>query len=962
MQRLLKLPRLGGRPDLGVFALFVAFTLGVYSVELLGGPIYYGTDTLTFYYPLTEWAAVWIREGYLPRWTPVIFGGYPLMADGEIGLLHPLNLLLLATLPVEIAYAWHRALHSLIAATGAYTLARSIGAGRIGSAIGALSFAYCSFMVGHLQHDNIIRTAVWLPWLLVAAERALRAEGPARVRWTLAGALVLGIQGLGVHVQPLLLSLLMLGAYVLVGPLGGARNAESLLAYLRSRALVGGCMVVLGLALACVQLLPLLLLGLRSTRPGLATYAYATSYSVSPPQLLTLLFPFAFHFDAERNWALWPPHESTLFVGVAPLVVALLAVRLLRSRAIAFFGVVAILSVVLSLGDYLPIKPYELISSLPGFNVLRAPGRFSLLFALSVACLAALGLDAVHSRAGSGPSRVLLVIILGGAAIVALLAASRIWLWIDPLAARDILDAVYVQTSKENWLMGPWHVYYGMLGLARADNWSTLFALGVLAVSVVAPWAWSSRPGPHGLWPAALLLVTIADLGFFATTFVSRRPIEQLRPRSAALAAIPREAIPPRVFVDPELNQTLGANQLAGLRIATINGYSSLEPGRMSAYWWSIVAQDDELADIFGVRYSVLPKRSRGQRTFDGLPYHPADRLLSGTAGSPSGVERFTIPPSDVTAIVLVGAVESLAPTVPGEAVGRVMLEAEDGASFSLEIVRGEHLDEFAIGVWPDAAESGAHVAWLGPGPAKGPGNEPAGRLYGAVVAIEPGLSRVVSVEATALLPRARLHLNALGLVGSDGRMLPITSSARAKYRQVFEDANVRVVENQAAFPRAFLVGAAIRPDPANPTVEQLATTAWDPRREAFVDGIERSRGAPSDTVGTATIRTFEPDRVVVDVQVAAPGFLVLADRLDDGWRVYVDGVEAEILRANGVARAVEVRPGARDVTFGYDPWWLQVGAAISGGALFIVAVTAIRTRARATRAVAVRTTRTVPA
>ena len=92
----------------------VGFSGAVFFTELTGGPIFYGRDTTTFYYPLTRWAADQIRAGQLPLWTPTIFGGYPLYADGEAGLLSPIQSALLWALEMPLAYSAARALHFLV--------------------------------------------------------------------------------------------------------------------------------------------------------------------------------------------------------------------------------------------------------------------------------------------------------------------------------------------------------------------------------------------------------------------------------------------------------------------------------------------------------------------------------------------------------------------------------------------------------------------------------------------------------------------------------------------------------------------------------------------------------------------------------------------------------------------------------------------------------------------------------
>jgi uncharacterized membrane protein YfhO len=89
--------------------------------------------------------------------------------------------------------------------------------------------------------------------------------------------------------------------------------------------------------------------------------------------------------------------------------------------------------------------------------------------------------------------------------------------------------------------------------------------------------------------------------------------------------------------------------------------------------------------------------------------------------------------------------------------------------------------------------------------------------------------------------------------------------------------------------------------------------------------------GAPSaNAQGTAEIVVDRPERLVVRVHAAAPGFLFLADQFFPGWRVTVDARESELLRANHTFRLVEVPAGDSTVEFRYRPRSIAVGALLS--------------------------------
>src|SRR5205814_2312781 len=93
--------------------------------------------------------------------------------------------------------------------------------------VGGLVFAFGSFFVAQIQHENVVRSAIWLPLVLLFVELALRAGGWRRQQWLIAAGLALALAALGVHIQPVFMTLLCLGLFVLyrvvVGPVGGRR-------------------------------------------------------------------------------------------------------------------------------------------------------------------------------------------------------------------------------------------------------------------------------------------------------------------------------------------------------------------------------------------------------------------------------------------------------------------------------------------------------------------------------------------------------------------------------------------------------------------------------------------------------------------------------------------------------------------------------------------------------------------
>jgi membrane protein YfhO len=176
------------------------------------------------------------------------------------------------------------------------------------------------------------------------------------------------------------------------------------------------------------------------------------------------------------------------------------------------------------------------------------------------------------------------------------------------------------------------------------------------------------------------------------------------------------------------------------------------------------------------------------------------------------------------------------------------------------------------------------------------------------------------------------------------------------RYPTVYLDDQVRIVENGAALPRAWVVSNAqqatfhqatdlIRFGRVDPTETVLLET------EPALAGT--SPGAAGDP-GRANITSFEPDQIVYQVDATQAGYFVASEPYDPGWHAYVDGKRVPLLRANGLLRAIQIPSGSHVVEMRYEPRSLQVGIAISIaaaltwlGALILSFLLATRVRGR---------------
>jgi hypothetical protein len=365
-----------------------------------------GGDLASFLYPMYGFASQSLKAGHLPLWNPYLFSGMPFAADIQSGLFYPLNLLF--ELAGSFSYTSMQGLavvHYVLGGVFAYLLARSLNVTRPGAMIAGLVWMWSGFMVAQLGHLNMVEVAVWLPLELLLLRLAILGVRPLLTVPLL--SVTLAVAFFAGHTQLFLYELLALALFV-------AFHGE----YKRSLPLLAAAAAGAGL-LAAVQILPSIELTRLSLRAGIS-YQESTRFALAPAGLLTLLVPHFFGESSQNYWGSWTTTEVFGYAGILPLFLAAAALRLRRASNTRFWFWLAVLGVLLSLGEATVLQGW-LYRFVPGFDKVRAPGRFLVYFDLGTAILAAMGFDAL--RDARARTRVVvrqLRWISGGAAAVAL--------------------------------------------------------------------------------------------------------------------------------------------------------------------------------------------------------------------------------------------------------------------------------------------------------------------------------------------------------------------------------------------------------------------------------------------------------------------------------------------------------------------------------------------------------------
>ncbi len=632
-------------------------------------------------YPWKKFILDSVRQGELPLWNPYILAGQPFLAAGQNAALYPLGLLFYI-LPLTQAYGVFAALHFWIAAAGMYFLARVLRLRPFAAIVSGVVYAFSGFMVVSVVFPMVISAAAWLPAILATVELTLREEEKRRADKTaysfsrelffaLVTAVLLGLQFLAGHVEMSYYILLVLAFYAAwrvvqmtmdrgprteisaapsVIPHPSSAGARRLFGQMVRLGAVLAAIVVLGFALAGVQIIPLYELVQRNFRAGSVSYDQVAGWALPIRQVFTFFIPDLFGNPAHHSYLDvfdWTTHaapagtifwgvknyvESGSYVGLLPLALALIAVvscityYVLRitnpasrptSHALPYshthvllFTVLALLSLLFAFGT--PLYAV-LFYTLPGYNQLHTAFRWIFPYTLSLAFLAGAGADLLPSLVTRGKSwewgdRLL---VAAGLAIVVVLGTSLVW------------GAPFVRLS--DWLLA-----HSDLARTTFDSgrmfWSyefrnlLIFGLFLAGTGMVLHIARSPRCLPQWLgggpvWQPLALGVIALDLFIFGFDFNPRAnpQLVQFTPPAIQFLQNDRSLFRITSYDVPNGDDSsivFNANTGMYFGLQDIRGYDSIIPKQYADFMGLLAPQEELLYNRIAAFYDYQPLSS----------------------------------------------------------------------------------------------------------------------------------------------------------------------------------------------------------------------------------------------------------------------------------------------------------------------------------------------------------------
>ena len=443
-----------------------------------------------------------MAQGRLPLWCPYTYSGHPFQADVQAAIFYPLSLLTIAVSWLVspagftfLALEWEAIVHFWLASVFTYFFARRLLRHRGAALVPAIVFTYGGYLTSYpSQQLAVLEVGIWLPLILlcvdVGLERlgSIRSLGPCArnahkgLDYEVADADggqqdIVSCRGGMARFWPMVLAGLVWGISLLAGhPQTSMYVFYTVLLYaifsawryrVRWHTALAAffTMQVIGFGLAAVHLIP----GFEYMRLSVrATIDYdEVAGGFLRRDVIQLLLPGSVSA------------MSPLYVGILPLLLALLAPILRRTAQVIFWSGMAVLALLLSFGGNTFV--YSLFYLVvPGFGIFRSQERAAFIFSFSLALLAGFGvrfllrpLDKVDKRLFNGFTDAAGYLTLGSLLLVALSYYS--WLtdgWspdspFGPGLTRSVLLTVVLALC--------WFIFYlRQRRRARSTLWLTL--------------------------------------------------------------------------------------------------------------------------------------------------------------------------------------------------------------------------------------------------------------------------------------------------------------------------------------------------------------------------------------------------------------------------------------------------------------------------------------------------------
>ncbi|MFH0864212.1 MAG: YfhO family protein [Candidatus Gottesmanbacteria bacterium] len=582
-----------------------------------------GIDGLRFFYPLKKEILNQLNENKIPLWNPYNFSGNVLLGNLQSAVLYPINLLYFFT-SFNNAWSLSIILVPLISGIFTYLLLRSYLLSKASSFFGAISFAFCGFLISwDLENPAVTHSAIWLPAVIYGVKKFV--ESKRLLFWYLS---IFGI------IFSILAGFLQFSIYLWLYSLSFTIAVFLKLKKTEQKRLLTPLSLIflLSLVITAVQLLPSLEAYFNSTRETSSAEYLLHQYLLPITSLMTLVIPDIFGNPGTYNYySSGFYYDKIIYVGLLPLLFSFYQFYSNR-KVVSFFLIWVYICFLLGINNPLSQLFYHL--KIPFLSAV-SPSRIFYLSSFSIAVISAFGFESWKNEFNIRKLFKAIVSVsvlfgIGGVFIVLKTLTQLTDIPINPIS-KDIYLSIFPGVSLES--------KYTIIALRNF-----IFPLAIFIITVISLLLMKKIKSLKNIF--ILLLITLLiwhqyylfKKHFFSTNenfiFPETKAISFLKENSGIdrILGIGSAQISPNLLSVYHLFSTDGMDPLCPKRYGELiyyinNGYSNTDIPRIEAKI-DILTPDD-----------ILNQRKIKAISFMGIKY-----LLVPTTGQDQKAEKYTLP------------------------------------------------------------------------------------------------------------------------------------------------------------------------------------------------------------------------------------------------------------------------------------------------------------------------------
>lgn len=498
------------------FVFLFIVVISLFHVFVFSDRMLYGSDAIQAGILFRSMLIDYVHQyGRAPVWNPYQFGGLPFIDGFHGDVFYPFSVIKYFVSLFRY-YGWVMLLHVFFGGMAMFYCARVFGRSQMAAALAAISYMLAAYFVSQVApgHDGKMFVTALFPLTLAFIEKGFISR--ASLYFAMLG-LFIGFIILSPHPQMAYYTLWTCAFYFLFKLINVYRDKHAISPLLKPTGLFT-LAVVIGLAISAIHFYP----GYEYVK----NYSprsdekrgeeWARSWSLHAEEMVSMVVPEFCGVSSEEGNGYWGRNvfkDNLEYVGAVPLLMALVAIFMIRSRLTWFLGGMALFALIYALAGDTPFF-YVFYYLIPNVKSTRAWSMIIFLFSFSIALLAAFGLDFVIEQSRSLKEKAKKTLAVTVFVLPAIVLLGALAFSIAPEATAGLYKGIFYNsiTSPSNYILN------SRLGVVAAGFWKTFLFLAVTAGVI---WLFSQKKASRFiLWlvcAAALIDAFRVDLQFIRT-------------------------------------------------------------------------------------------------------------------------------------------------------------------------------------------------------------------------------------------------------------------------------------------------------------------------------------------------------------------------------------------------------------------------------------------------------------